>query len=156
LPFPFPTGLHGQICDPYAKFSNSDSMATRHEAQVLVFRIRANTKYKDAQVICVNLASKTVQYMAEQRIIKEREVTGSKVSADLISKMKFHVWFKGDAVPVEHTVYDENCRDHVVNCLKLRDPLQHCFFVCVQQGPVLKRGKVQYRCPSDQRASELT
>jgi len=120
--------------------NDASTPSSRQHSHAFMYGLRDNGKYPDAKLINVNFAKKTVEYIADQRIIKERDLLGAKVAADLVSKHKLMIWYKGDKTPIDHSLYDERYRDHFVDVLRLRDsPLVD--FACVQKGIIMKRGK---------------
>jgi len=92
-------------------------------------------------MIIVNVSKKSLDYLDDEKIIKSISLVGSKVSADLVAKDRFHLWFKGDPAPSEHTCHNEGYRDLIIKALQLRDRPPFSILT-VHEGPVRRQGRV--------------
>eukprot|EP01006_Ploeotia_vitrea_P021544 TRINITY_DN53941_c0_g1_i1.p1 TRINITY_DN53941_c0_g1~~TRINITY_DN53941_c0_g1_i1.p1 ORF type:complete len:610 (-),score=355.31 TRINITY_DN53941_c0_g1_i1:1145-2974(-) len=123
-------------------FDLSPPDATGTEAMryhVFFFAVYKMADLPECSMLHVDTSRKVVVFFDTEGLpLMEKSVIGSKVSADLVSKSKLHVWFHKDVKPYEIALYDEDYRDHVVDVLKLRE--KPAFdIVCIHEAQVFKR-----------------
>jgi len=133
----------GLKCTPSTPFITplgNVTPAMRQAGQAFAFALRYNNRYPDAHVLIIDFTRKVVQYYARTRLLAEKDILGTRCQKDLIVKWKFHIWFKGDKAPIEHSTYDENYRDDLVEILNLKET-PNFEFPTIHQGQAMKKGR---------------
>lgn len=129
-------GFNTSKCNPW------ENSSPHHQVFCCALRFNSNAAVK---LILFDFCQKNViRYLNdEEHSAVEIPLSGSKVAADLISKVTSHLWATGQKDPIEHVFFSEKCRDHMIEVCKLRQkeppPIT---FVCVHSGRLQKKGSM--------------